>query len=382
VKPTVRASIIGVGALLFLLMLAPGAAAVNPTAQQTGLKIHWQEANSSGLGKPQAFPASAYANGTFVLSAVATGPGARIWSSSDGLNWSVAWSGNEAPSFIVPGGPGFVAWASGILLSNNGNSWTQANAGVPAKLLNSDFPQLGSVGGTVVAFPDSGQGFWSSDGHNWHAISGGPSRPVTLAGDGTSLWVLTGGRGSNAGADAPVQLWVSSDGQHWTNPAQLPNSRRTSFLSAAFGPLGGVVIAGAKSWYSKDDVHWHVATNTPTLTAKGRDFVDDVVADEAGFIVVAHRDPPGCVLDPTQRVALTWTSTDGVVWRKMSTKGWMAREIDRLFISGRTLIGVGINWSLGEEQPAGTVWTAPLPTVASDTAPPPAPITPPGNQGC
>jgi hypothetical protein len=60
----------------------------------------------------------------------------------------------------------------------------------------------------------------------------------------------------------------------------------------------------------------------------------------------------------------------------------MAREIDQLFVSGRTLIGVGINWSIGEEQPAGMVWTAPLPIVASDTAPPPAPIAPPGNQGC
>jgi len=382
VKPSVRASLVGVGALLIVLMLAPaGAAAVTPTVQ-TGLRIHWQEQNSTGLGKPQSFPAGAFANGTYVVSSVATGPGARIWSSSDGLNWSLAWSGSEAPSFIVPGGPGFVAWVSGILLSTNGHSWTKANAGVPQKLLTSGFPQLGSVAGTVVAFPDSGHGYWSSDGHNWHAISAGPARPITLAGDGTNLWALTGGRGSNAGADSPVELWVTSDGQHWTNSAQLPNSRRTSFHRAAFGPLGGVVIAGAKSWYSKDDVHWHVATNTPTLTAKGRDFVDDVVADESGFVAVAHRDPPGCVIDPTQRVALTWTSTDGVIWRKMSSTGWMAREIDKLFISGRTLIGVGINWSLGEEQPAGVVWTAPLPTVASDTAPPPAPIAPPGNQGC
>jgi hypothetical protein len=152
-------------------------------------------------------------------------------------------------------------------------------------------------------------------------------------------------------------------------------------LSAAFGPLGGVVIAGTKTWFSSDAIHWHVATNTPTVTQKGRDFVDSVIADESGFIVAAHHDPPGCVVDPAQRVAHTWTSVDGDVWRKMSAKGWTGREIDQLFIDGRTLIGVGIQWSTNDV-PDGSVWTAPLPATASDTVPPPTPITPPRNLGC
>ena len=380
-KPSVRASFVVVSTLIGLFTLAPGAAATNTPADQAGLKIHWEQAQSSGLGRPQGLPASAYANGTYLVSSWRN-QGARIWASSDGLNWSVVWSGNDAPSYIVPGGPGFVAWSDGILLSNNGHSWTQANQGVPQKLLNSDFTQLGSVGGVVVAFPDSGHGYWSADGHNWNAIAkgSGPEGLITLAGDGTSLWALTGGRNFNTGTTSPVEVWVTTDGQNWTNSAQLPNSHRVSGLSAAFGPLGGVVIAGAKSWYSSDDVHWHVATNTPTLTQKGRDFVDAVVADESGFIVAAHRDPPGCVLDPEQRLAMTWTSVDGQVWRKMSTKGWLGREIDHLFITGRTLYGVGINWS--NDTPSGEVWTAPLPTIATDTAPPPGPIAPPGPQGC
>ncbi len=379
-KPSMRASLVAFSAVVLLLLLVPGAAAAQTAAQQTGLKIHWHEAQSTGLGKPEAFPAGAYANGTFVVSSWAN-EGGRIWASSNGLDWNVVWSGDSPPSYIVPGGPGFVAWSSGILLSHSGHSWTQANAGVPAKLMNSDFPELGSTGSVVVAFPDSGHGYWSADGHNWNAISGGPTRPVTMASDGTSLWALTGGRNFNGGGDTPVQVWMTSDGQHWANTAQLPNSKRVAFLSAAFGPLGGVVIAGAKSWYSHDAVHWHVATNTPTLTAQGRVWVDAVVADTSGFIVAAHRDPPGCVVDPAQRVALTWASVDGSIWRKMSTAGWLGREIDQLFVSGRTLFGVGIHWS-GNDVPAGVVWTAQLPNVASDTAPPPAPITPPGRQGC
>jgi len=381
VKPPVRASFVGSGVLALLLLLAPGTAAAQSKALQTGLKIHWTEADSSGLGKPDFFPASAHAKGTFLISAVPEGPGGRIWESSDGIHWTLAWSGDLAPSFIVPAGPGFVAWSDGILLSNTGRNWTRDDGGVPSKLLTSDFPQLGSAGGVVAAFPDTGHGYWSANGHDWNSISGGPQSPKTLASDGTNLWALTGGSSFFNVPDSPVQVWMTTDGQHWTNTAQLRNSRRVSFLSAAFGPLGGVVIAGTKSWFSSDGVHWHVATNAPTVTQNGRDFVDAVVADQSGFIVAAHHDPPGCVVDPAQRVAHTWTSVDGDVWRKMSSKGWTGREIDQLFIDGRTLIGVGINWSLNDV-PDGVVWTAPLPVVASDTAPPPAPIDPPGHRGC
>ena len=378
-KPSVRASFVAISGLLLLLMLAPGAAAANTATDKTGLKIDWHQANSTGLGRPEGFPAAAYAKGTYVVSAWGN-VGGRIWASSDARNWSVAWRGDTPPSYVVPGGPGFVAWKSGILLSKNGRTWNSANQGVPQRLLNSDFPQLGSVAGVVVAFPDSGHGFWSGDGHTWHALASGPKQPVTLAGDGTRLWALTGGSNFDNSTTSPVQVWVTSDGKNWTNSAQLPNSHRAASLVAAFGPLGGVVIAGARSWYSADDVHWHLATNTPTRTNKGRDYVDAVVADAAGFIVTAHRDPPGCVIDPAQRLALTWTSVDGKIWRQMSTQGWLGREIDQLFISDRTLFGVGINWS--NDTPSGVVWRAQLPTVATDTAPPPPPVSKPGRTGC
>ena len=174
---------------------------------------------------------------------------------------------------------------------------------------------------------------------------------------------------------------MTADGKTWTKSAQLPNSHRAEGLTAAFGPLGGVVIGAAKAWFSADDVHWHLAKNTPTLTRRGRDDVDAVVADVSGFIVAAHRDPPGCVLDPTQRRALTFTSVDGQVWRTKSTKGWLGQEIDQLFVSGRTLFGVGIDWS-NEASSAGMVWRAQLPVVATDNAPPPGPIAKPGPEGC
>ena len=380
-KPSGRASFVAISALVVLLMLAPGAAAANTVAVQAGLKIDWRQAQSSGLGRPQGFPASAYAKGTYVVSSWAN-VGGRIWASTDARNWSVVWSGDSPPSYIVPAGPGFVAWSSGILLSKNGSKWISANQGVPQKLLNSGFPQLGSVAGVVVAFPDSGHGYWSADGRNWKSIAkgSGPEGPITLAGDGAHLWALTGGRDFNTNTTSPVEVWVTADGKTWTKSAQLPYSHRAAGLSAAFGPLGGVVIAGAKSWYSPDDVHWHLAKNSPTLTDKGRDYVDAVVADVSGFIVTAHRDPPGCVIDPTQRRALTWTTVDGHIWREMPEKGWLGREIDQLFISGRTLFGVGIDWSANSS--SGVVWRAQLPAVASDNAPPPGPISKPGGQGC
>jgi hypothetical protein len=381
VKPSVRASFVGISALVALLALAPGAALANTPADQAGLKVDWHLAPSSGLGKTEQFPASAYAKGAYVVSDV-TFEGGRILVSTDGLNWSVAWRGNNPPSFIVPGGPGFVAWSSGILLSNGGHKWTRANQGVPSRLLNSNFPHLGSVGGTVVAFPDSGHGYWSVDGLNWHAIANGsgPEGPITVAGDGMHLWAMTGGWDFNSGTGTPVQVWVTSNGKSWAKSAELPNSHHVSGLTAAFGPNGGVAIGGTRSWFSADDVHWHLATNTPTRTVKGRDFVDAVVADVSGFIATAHRDPPGCVLDPTQRRALTWTSVDGKIWREMPERGWLGKEIDQLFITGRTLLGVGIIWM--DDPGSGAVWRAQLPTIASDNAPPPGPLPNPGPQGC
>ena len=119
-KPTVRASFVAISALLVLLALAPPTFAANPAAHQAGLKIAWHQANSTGLGRPEGFPAAAYAKGTYVVSAWGN-VGGRIWASSDARNWSVACRGDTPPSYIVPGGPGFVAWKSGILLSKNGH---------------------------------------------------------------------------------------------------------------------------------------------------------------------------------------------------------------------------------------------------------------------
>lgn len=65
----------------------------------------------------------------------------------------------------------------------------------------------------------------------------------------------------------------------------------------------------------------------------------------------------------------------------MSEKGWLGREIPQLFIQGRTLIGVGIDWT-HQEGSTGAVWRATLPDIAQDEAPPPDPIAEPAPGGC
>ena len=236
-KPSVRASFVVTSAVAVLLLLSSGTASATSVAVQSGLKIDWHQANSSGLGRPEGFPAGAYSNGTYVVSSWAN-QGGRIWASTDALNWSVVWSGDSPPFYIVPGGPGFVAWSSaGILLSNNGHKWVSANQGVPKRLLNSDFTQLGGVAGTVVAFPDSGHGYWSADGHSWQAIAqgSGPQSPISLAGDGTHLWALTGGWDFNSQTGKPIEVWETDDGHDWTITSQLPNSHRVSFPAQLSG---------------------------------------------------------------------------------------------------------------------------------------------------
>ena len=67
---------------------------------------------------------------------------------------------------------------------------------MPQHLSQSDFTRLANVGDAVVAFPDSGHSYWSTDGRNWNGIppGAGPQGPIALAGDGAHLWALTGGR--------------------------------------------------------------------------------------------------------------------------------------------------------------------------------------------
>ena len=59
-KPSVRASVVCVSALLLLLLLTPGLAAAATSSEQSGLRIDWHRAQTSGLGVPESFTSLAY----------------------------------------------------------------------------------------------------------------------------------------------------------------------------------------------------------------------------------------------------------------------------------------------------------------------------------
>jgi len=79
------------------------------------------------------------------------------------------------------------------------------------------------------------------------------------------------------------------------------------------------------AWWSADGVSWQAAQPAPFG-------VTNIFADDAGFIAVGNYFPngSGCAIDPKQAVGLTFTSTDGLLWRRLSEDGWMSQYIEQL----------------------------------------------------
>ena len=117
--------------------------------------------------------------------------------------------------------------------------------------------------------------------------------------------------------------------------------------------------------------HWQVAPNPPFGS------IESIFADDTGFVAAGHWSPggSGCAFDSANAQGLTFTSTDGQLWRWMPTDGWDGKLIEQLRRDGRTLIGIGVEYTQNSDG-VGAVWTSDLPDSASDTGPVP-PITPP-----
>ena len=213
--------------------------------------------------------------------------------------------------------------------------WPQLDAGQRGRACQAAqlrLPQLGSVGGVVVAFLDSATAFGRAMARPGTPSPAARLQPVTLAGDGTGLWALTGGRNFNGGADSPVQVWVTSDGAHWTNSAQLPNSQprlRTSQPPSGRPVASSSAVRSRGIRRTKSTGTWR--TNTPTLTQKGRvsSTLQSAMCRVSSFRPVAY--PPGCVFDPAQSAALPGrrlTARSGGGCPRQD--GWAARSISCL----------------------------------------------------
>jgi len=66
----------------------------------------------------------------------------------------------------------------------------------------------------------------------------------------------------------------------------------------------------------------------------------------------------------------------------MPDEGWQSRWIEQLRRYGRTLVGIGIDYSGADDTGVGAIWTAKLPSLASNNGPVPSNPPSPTGGGC
>jgi hypothetical protein len=281
----------------------------------------------------------------------------------------------------VPGGPGFVAvgldYSAGAVsyTSADGRDWQRFDVDLPEGYR---FRFMGHIGSRVLAHTDAGL-FASEDGQTWTpaTVPDDFGSVLAFANDGEAITAFT-----TAGSGERVVVFQSSDGAGWQRRGPLSDSRGVDSIVAAGGPLGWAVIGGAYrrsgatdhfAWHSTDGLDWQLAVGAPSN-------VTDLYADDAGYVAVGHFYPGGgCAIAEDEAWGTTWTSVDGTIWRQMPEAGWHHREIDLLRRLGRTLIGIGIDWT--RDGANGSIWTVDLPSRAV-AGPAPDPTPTPAPQGC
>jgi hypothetical protein len=396
---------------------APGASAALPTEGTTeppietpgvptgneGLIVDWREVADPGLGVVIGVKGAASSNGRVVVIGSSTQDYLpAIWTSGEGTTWQLADfpdAANNALTMtgLTSGGPGFVAlgtdFESGAgvaYASTDGMSWQRAN---DTDLDGQGVYLMGAAGQRVVAFADSGAVFTSTDGLSWDPALDATAAEVgdgllEVADYGGSLWAFSEATSANEDEFPPVDVWRTDDGVAWVRLGTVPESQGTFDARAAVGPRGMVLLLAVApsddvfawvAWQSVDGTSWQRATYSPTE-------ITDILADDGGFIAVGHNYPAdGCAVDETENVGVTWTSVDGLKWRQMpAEEGWLGRWAEVLGLTGRTLVGVGIDWNLVYSDPngdSGVAWTADLPAATQDDAPPPEPAPEPTPSG-
>ena len=373
-----------------------------PTAE--GFDVTWQRhGQDPGLGNVEIFSSSAAGNGRFVAIGLDEDYEPAVWTSGNGTSWQRSSVPNDEPhdanlADVAAGGPGFVMVGyefsevgsqGAVFLSVDGREWERV---FDEDLAGWQLHTIGRAGDKVVAFGtddrDFNAAFVSHDGRGWEPLvadSASVVRSRVLAVELTGQSLVAMSTATEPEFACRRQLIVSrtSNGRDWTDLATLPDSGGADCAGSAqlaIGSRGWVAAAQLEpgdlssrwqAWLSEDGSSWKVAENSPfDLT--------DVLADDAGFVAVGHYNVGGgCAADPADVRGLTWTSTDGRIWNLMPATGWRHREVDLLRRYDRTLIGIGIDWTV---DPNGAIWTADLPTIVDGGHPSFEP--PPPSEGC
>lgn len=343
------------------------------------------------LSEPFANPSSIgsvrWGSGTVVVYETEVALGPMIWWSPDLDSWRrVVPAGPVGRRVevrqVFVGGPGLVAFgydepeedgesAPAMWVSTDGEAWSRTT-GLPA------IANVWARPGTIVGF---GEDTWlSSDGRTWR-----PAGPSPFAGGTVDQWMMTRwvevlDDGDSAlvflrpDIEGSTEVFrLSADGR-WRRLAVLDGRVRL----AARGPRGYVALGdrnehGPTSWVSGDGIAW--------VASVGPEDPRTLIATPAGYVATSKRSYfAGCAgFDPAEQVAQTWTSADGITWRRMPEDPALDHvDLPLLFLDGDRLLAVGLKWAVLEgnaeleDRATASVWQSQPFEEPPDEAPPTA----------
>jgi hypothetical protein len=180
------------------------------------------------------------------------------------------------------------------------------------------------VGAVTTAAGDHDARMWTSrSGAIWSALpfDGGPGdQSLTSVAAGPLGFVAAGVDRQPTGA-VPMAWW-SADGMSWSRAGLGPGSPfqpGQSISGLAVGPSGVVAVGTIETggdvdgmaWFSPDGTTWRtVPLGAAGFTGPAAQTVRAVTATTDGFVAV------GDDANAERRVAVVWTSADGVTWRR------------------------------------------------------------------
>ncbi len=223
--------------------------------------------------------------------------GADIWTSPDGLSWSL--SSTVSEDFRLQG--------------------------------------LAADSSKVVVVADSigtpGTTFQSSDAKTWTQAAPTPATGQPIMGA-----IAFGGPGLvDVGSDdAGSSVWTSADGAAWSQVAtgsalgtgEMRDVASSTSLLVSVGRAGG----DASTWASKDGRSWTRASASPALTGSTM----NRVAPAGSQFIATGKDSAGGAI---------WSSTDGLAWTKAALGTTAGAEYGPIAASTSTVVAFGVDAS-------------------------------------
>lgn len=241
---------------------APGATSGYGLMYSTNAGVTWVDYSSmsatlSGTGESIITALAVYQGRLYA----ATAGSARVYSSPDGVNWTLSLSGTGEQyieSLAVFNGVLYAGtYPDAEILAYNGSGWSTALSGTG----ETDIRSLAVFDNKLYAgTAPSGKVLSSGDGVTW---------TTSLSGTGQSTidsMAVFNGR-LYAGTESGAEIYTTADGFHWTNVYSSIGDTAIKSLAVWNGAIYAGTSPGARVYASLDGVNWSQAFQAPNSQA-------------------------------------------------------------------------------------------------------------------